>query len=174
MDKSYPKNTLATLSHTCYHHATMSQSNKLFKQHLNQLKKTGSVITPIRQAILNILCQASQPLTVRHILSQLGLDKVKAHRATVYRDIEFLTHHGLVNCYALKDQSVLHYEIVSDHHHHIVCESCGHVENILPQNIEVAILDYQNTLKKQKNFAVTSHRLKFYGICSTCISKKES
>lgn len=149
----------------------MSQSNRQFNQHREELDKKGKIITPIREAILKTLCRAKQPLTARQILNSLSKQKVSAHRATVYRDIEFLTKNNLVNSYSFKDESVLRYEIVSDHHHHAVCESCGHVKNIVPEIVETAIDKYNDILLTQEGFHVTNHRLKFYGKCKQCNKK---
>ena len=51
----------------------------------------------------------------------------------------------------------------SGHHHHLVCDNCGAIEDI---PLSEALL--LNQVKKQTDFQVNSHMLEFFGLCPTC------
>lgn len=135
--------------------------------YLDTLRSKGGSITPIRKGILQVLKQASTPLTARQVHALLRQQGLTAHRATVYRDIELCAQLGLVESFTFKGKPVIYYEIVTDHHHHFMCEQCGYISQIRPEEIEAAIALFQ-TRMQQQGFDIHSHRLKFYGLCATC------
>lgn len=146
---------------------------KKITTYLEKLEQLQCSITPIRESILEVLIASSQPICSKEILAQLKKKGVSAHRATVYRDIDFFLKQGIVNSYSFKEQSTLYYELVSDHHHHCVCEICGKIFSVVPTSIEKAIDLYTQELFDKKKFKVSSHRLKFYGRCKACFHQLE-
>jgi len=57
------------------------------------------------------------------------------------------------------------YELASiSDHHHLVCESCGNIEDISDCSIDLLEKD----IETKKEFKVTSHSLEFFGICANC------
>jgi len=60
----------------------------------------------------------------------------------------------------------MHILIPESHHHHIVCEQCGALEDI--ENCNQVSLQ-KEILKHSKSFKViNSHSLEFFGICKNC------
>lgn len=160
------------MSHSC-HNARMSHSVTTLNNHLKRLRKLEETITPIRRAILVVLNEASQPLTARQILEKICQQGVSAHRATVYRDIDLCLRAEIVNAYSFKNHAVLHYEIVTDHHHHLICEVCGLVKLVHPDEAEKGIELFEARVKNNLDFKIESHRLKFYGTCHNCDVKRK-
>ena len=86
---------------------------------------------------------------------------------TLYRSLETLVEKSLVRPVDLRHGHT-DYELVREgtHHHHIVCEKCGAIEDInwCPES------DLKNQiLKKSKNFThLTDHSLEFFGLCKRC------
>ena len=63
----------------------------------------------------------------------------------------------------LRDREV-RYELSNcEHHHHLVCEKCGDIEDVAL--CEEAIL---KEVKKQSHFKIDSHTLEFFGLCEKC------
>jgi Fur family ferric uptake transcriptional regulator len=53
---------------------------------------------------------------------------------------------------------------LKNHHHHIVCKTCGHV-------VELDFCDISKWSKKvmeSTGYQVTDHQLSFYGLCKEC------
>lgn len=130
------------------------------------LRKGGYKVTPGRVAILEVLESSRKPLSVAQVLRKLP---EKLNQTTIYRALEALAESGFVRKVNLRHAHT-HYELVigMKHHHHIVCEHCGIVEDI--ENCNTQNLE-QTALKKSQAFAsIRSHSLEFFGICKKCMS----
>ena len=129
------------------------------------LRDAGFRATQPRLALLSILHKAASPMSVKAIAAALG---AKADDVTVYRALEALSEAGIVARVDLR-HSHAHYELAAGkkHHHHLVCNSCGIVEDVA----ECPFPSIHNrTLRKSKKFAaVQSHSFELFGICTKCI-----
>lgn len=128
------------------------------------LRESGFRVTSTRVALLMCLKKGAAPLTVADMVKRMGprVDKV-----TLYRALEDFTRTGIVHKVHLHD-AVAHYEFrrTGDHHHHIVCEQCGVIEDI--GHCEQESLQGE-VLKNAKLFAqINTHSLEFFGLCRSC------
>ncbi|MEX2555982.1 MAG: transcriptional repressor [Actinomycetota bacterium] len=94
---------------------------------------------------------------LRHAGSRTGL-------ATVYRALRMLAEDGVVD--VLREDPVqLRYRVCSiEHHHHLVCESCGRVEEIP----ECDVSEWASRVARPRGFRVRTHRAEILGICEDC------
>lgn len=132
---------------------------------VNKLRENKLKVTPARLEILDILEHESSPLTVEQIGKQMKTKK--ADIVTIYRNIEFLKTASLVRQVSLNTNQA-HYELVAKpHHHHLVCESCGVVKDILEcSNPKVS----GGALKKSGFGKISFHSLEFFGLCNKCFN----
>lgn len=117
--------------------------------------------TTERKELLTVLACATKPLTAAEIQKCLG---ATAHTATVYRALQDLLRSGEVRQVELGGRSA-RYELNKDHHHHIVCTTCGDIEDVHtePKDLE------KGALKRSKKFtSVSAHSLEFFGVCKKC------
>lgn len=84
---------------------------------------------------------------------------------TVYRALDMLVAKGYVQAVDLGDGEK-RYEAVTpgEHHHHLVCESCGQ-SNHLDQCI---VEELEDTIRAKYGFLVKSHVLEIFGLCDKC------
>ena len=127
---------------------------------LSELKKAGFRITTVRKQLLELLENTTRPITVTEILN-----KVKANKTTIYREIETLLDRGyLIEVYF--SDGVKRYELSNrKHHHHVVCVKCKSVSDV------VVVDDFSKTEKAvsyQTNFKIIRHSLEFFGLCANC------
>jgi Fur family ferric uptake transcriptional regulator len=134
---------------------------------LNQ-KKLNLRPTPIRTAILEILKKSKHPMTVSELVTETDKHSVKPNQATVYRVLEVLVKHGLVKQIDFKEGKY-RYEVEGDHHHHLVCTKCGHIEPIHEACISVS----SEFILQTYEFRVTEHQLEFFGLCKNCQQSSE-
>ena len=90
--------------------------------------------------------------------------------ATVYRTLLIFEELNLV--YKLDfDDKRYRYELVDEdedhHHHHIICTNCGKVDEVKYDLLE----GIEKQIRKDYNFDIQNHDVKFYGICSDCQEK---
>jgi Fur family ferric uptake transcriptional regulator len=131
----------------------------------SQLKKAGLKITHPRVKILQILENCEK----RHISAEevykflLAADE-DVGLATVYRVLtqfeaaEIVTRHHFEGGHSV-------FELESGiHHDHLVCVSCGKVDEFHDEIIE----QRQIKLAEEKGYILTDHSLNLYGKCPKC------
>ncbi len=119
-----------------------------------KIQGRGYKATPQRLAVLGALA-AEQHQTLEEIRArcpEVGL-------VTVYRTLDLLCEIGAVRRLDLGDGP--RYELAENHHHHLVCESCGAVSEF-----EECPLDLRRL--QDVDFEVASHSLEIYGRCVVC------
>lgn len=131
----------------------------------NILKSAGLRATKPRVRVLSILEESSIPLSVADIATLLRRPKVD--QVTIYRTLESFVHAGLVHHVELHQGRSFFELATRGHHHHLVCRSCGRIEDV--EGCELDEIE-KRIAKKTKNFnAVTSHALEFFGDCNQCV-----
>lgn len=125
------------------------------------LKKKGYRLTKPRRQILEVL--SYHPQSVADIVTSLKLKQANVDVATVYRTLEVLVSLGAVGKTIFYDQTTMFELLSDDHHHHIVCNDCGSIEDI---PLDETLLMKQ--VNRQTKFEVQSHSLEFFGLCANC------
>ncbi|PCJ51070.1 MAG: ferric iron uptake transcriptional regulator [Gammaproteobacteria bacterium] len=131
----------------------------------SQLKKAGLKITHPRVKILQILesCE-KRHISAEEVYKLLLAADEEVGLATVYRVLtqfeaaEIVTRHHFEGNHSV-------FELESgEHHDHLVCVSCGKVEEFQDEVIE----ERQIQLAKSRGFTLTDHSLYLYGKCPSC------
>ena len=131
----------------------------------NYLRREGHKITSERMQIL-------QEVFLNH--SHFGADTIffnlydhgrKVSRATVYRTLELLVKSGLVQKISFGEHQA-RYEHTFGHkrHNHLICSSCGKVEEFTNSRLEQII----QMIGKQRHFRVRNRSIQIFGYCSEC------
>lgn len=125
------------------------------------LRQKGYRLTAPRQRILDVL--TTHPQSVDEILSALKSKGEQTDKVTVYRTLDCFVDLGIVGKTQFHDKKA-QYELLSEaHHHHLVCDKCGSVEDVA---LNEAVL--LRKVSEQTNFQVKSHSLEFFGLCANC------
>jgi Fur family transcriptional regulator, ferric uptake regulator len=132
-----------------------------------RLRAAGQRYTGQRRSLVGLLAQAGSPLPVPAILAAgLGLTQSSA-----YRNLAVLEQAGVVRR-LVTDEDFARYELTEElmgHHHHLVCSSCGRVEDAsVPPGIESQLDRSLDRIARRAGFASVSHRLDLIGICRDC------
>jgi Fur family ferric uptake transcriptional regulator len=133
------------------------------------LRKSGHKATHSRLAILNAFKKNRNPMSAQEIIAALSSD---IDQATVYRTINALKKNGVIKQIDLRHNHA-HYELADTlEHHHLICLSCGRIEDVHRCGVETI---QHAVLNGSKHFAeIRQHALEFYGICKSCKAKKET
>lgn len=120
-----------------------------------------------RRALLELLAGERCALTAPEIEAALaGSSKRRVSRASVYRILDELEGLGLVQRVET-GQAMVRYERVCDrdeHHHHLVCDTCGLVMPFSDPALERAI----RGLSGRVPLAVSEHEIVLRGACRDC------
>jgi len=131
----------------------------------SDLKKAGLKITLPRMKILEFL-EASRDRhhSAESIYKTLLNDGEEIGLATVYRVLTQFEAAGLVERHHFESGQAVFELNEKGHHDHIVCVSCGKVEEFYDEMIEAR----QKEVAKSKGYEVTDHSLTLYGKCPSC------
>jgi Fe2+ or Zn2+ uptake regulation protein len=131
------------------------------------LRRRGQRLTDGRRRLLEALSRADRPLTIPEIL---GLDPAFA-QSSVYRNLVVLEQAGVVHRVITHDEFA-RYELAEDltgHHHHLVCSSCGRVEDLpASASLERSVATAISQAARSSGFHVERHRLDLVGRCAHC------
>lgn len=132
----------------------------------DRLRAAGFRATPSRLAIATLLEQAHQPVGTPTLAETLVPQELDL--ATLYRTLKSFEEKSLIRHVAI-DQRFASYEWVEEdgeHHHHLICQTCGLIEEI--PDCELESLE-KRVLKQATRFReIHSHSLEFFGVCKAC------
>ncbi len=121
--------------------------------------------TQARVEIMRLLEKTTGPIDVFTLASELKKSNVEIDPATVFRIINILSEKELIKSVRFLYEDKTRYEASSKgDHHHLVCRSCGGIEDVS----DYTIPDLEKEIFKEKKFLVTNHSLEFFGICENC------
>ena len=135
-----------------------------------RLRAVGQRFTTNRRELVTVLAEADAPLTIPELLERRrGLAQ-----SSVYRNLSIMEQAGVVTRIVTSDEWA-RFELAHDlteHHHHMICSSCGSVADItLPAEVEQAIDNSFTKIARKKGFHLDHHRLDLVGTCSSCHSR---
>ena len=129
------------------------------------LEASGYRMTKIRASLIQIFAVYKLPLSAEDLLKILQQRRLKVHRATLYRELDFLVDKQVIHTVNL-DDGQLRYEYVDrDHHHHLICLKCRKVEDVEMEN---DVESLEAVAAKKNKFKILKHSLEFFGWCRDC------
>jgi Fur family transcriptional regulator, ferric uptake regulator len=124
------------------------------------LKRGGA-----RERVIQLLAAQPCALTAVEIEDALREQGGAPGRASVYRVLELLVEHGLVERVEVGDgQARFERAQPGHHHHHLVCEECGKLIAFDDPGLERAI----DSLCKRLGVRVEHHEVLLRGACGDC------
>ena len=137
-----------------------------------RLRRVGQRLTPRRRSLLEILRSTVRPLTIHEILDRgSGLAMSSA-----YRNLTVLEHAGVVNR-VITQEEFGRYELaeeLTEHHHHLVCSSCGLVRDLVSDVDAERLMDLAMRRATELGFAPATHRLDILGLCEDCAARESA
>lgn len=125
------------------------------------LRKSGQSVTKPRRAVFDALTRADSPLKNGEIAKLTPF----IDRASVYRTLELFAKLGITTTTIRGWTPFTELaEPFKPHHHHMICEQCGVVEEIESDTLE----DMLTILASRHSFTLRSHTVELSGICARC------
>jgi Fe2+ or Zn2+ uptake regulation protein len=91
--------------------------------------------------------------------------------SSIYRNLVVLEQTGAVTRYPAAGGHA-RYELSEElvgHHHHLVCSSCGRMEDYeAPPEVEGGLQSVVDVVAARTGFRATGHRLELRGLCARC------
>jgi Fur family transcriptional regulator, ferric uptake regulator len=88
----------------------------------------------------------------------------KVGLATVYRTLQSLAETGEVDVLKTDAGEAVYRRCSLEHHHHLVCRSCGRTIEIEGPAVE----SWAKAVAAEHGFSEVSHQLELFGLCPEC------
>lgn len=136
-------------------------------EHVDEvLARAGLKHGGARQRIIDLLAFESCALSAVEIEDMLRAQGKPTGRASIYRVLDLLVDHGLVERVTV-GQGLSRFERTQpggEHHHHLVCEHCGRLVAFDDPALEEAI----DSLPERLGVRVEHHEVVLRGACLDC------
>lgn len=127
-------------------------------------RRRGLKSTRQREVIVDVFFRAGGHVTISELLDKVRRKNPRIGYATIYRTLRLLCEAGLADERHF-GQGLARYERAgSGHHDHLICTSCGRVEEFEDRSIE----KIQEEVARTRQFRILSHKHEIYGICARC------
>ena len=132
---------------------------------IDELKSTGLKATLPRLKILEVFQKGTQRhLTAEDVFRVLLTEHSDIGLATVYRVLMQFEQAGILSRSHFDSGKAVYELNEGSHHDHLVCTSCGKVEEFYDEEIE----RIQQAVAQEKGWILQDHAMSLYGLCSTC------
>lgn len=131
--------------------------------HADELKSSGLKATLPRIKILEVFQQAKvRHMTAEDVYKRLLADGADIGLATVYRVLMQFEQAGLLTRSNFESGKSVFELNEGQHHDHLVCLSCGRVEEFYDPEIEAR----QRAIAEERGFELHEHSLALYARCT--------
>jgi Fur family ferric uptake transcriptional regulator len=130
---------------------------------IEELKSTGLKATLPRLKILEVFQTAKdRHMTAEDVYRVLLQDRSDIGLATVYRVLMQFEQAGLLTRSNFESGKAVYELNEGQHHDHLVCLDCGHVEEFYDPQIE----ERQQLVANSRGFTLQEHALSLYANCN--------
>jgi Fur family ferric uptake transcriptional regulator len=129
----------------------------------DEIKNSGLKATLPRIRVLEVFQRATRRhLTAEDVYKALLAEDADIGLATVYRVLTQFEQAGLLTRNHFESGKAV-FELNEGHHHdHLVCLTCGKVEEFYDEAIEAR----QHAIAKERGFELQEHSLALYAVCA--------
>jgi Fur family ferric uptake transcriptional regulator len=131
------------------------------------LRQHRRKLTRGRQAILDIITQATRHLTPTEIYRQAKARYPQLGLTTVYRTLDLLVELGYAQRVHLEESCHSYLIATRAHGHHLVCSLCGRAEEFAECDVDALV----RALESRTGYAIDVHMLELMGKCPNCQTK---
>jgi Fur family transcriptional regulator, ferric uptake regulator len=144
-----------------------SSRQELHDAAASRLRAVDQRYTSGRRRLVELLADASRPETIPELLGRAP----SLAQSSAYRNLVVLEEAGVAHRVVTSDERS-RYELAEDlmgHHHHLICTSCGRVDDftVSPQ-MERSLETALERAVAGTGFQAAAHRLDVVGTCASC------
>lgn len=122
-----------------------------------------------RRTVVTALANADGPMSAAELHVRIGR---KVPLSSLYRSLSVMEQAGVLT-HHFSAGGVTRYELaewLQGHHHHLICVSCGRVEDLeLLPTVESQVQSLVDEIGASVSFRAVGHALEIEGICSECL-----
>ncbi|MCU1451168.1 MAG: Fe2+/Zn2+ uptake regulation protein [Acidimicrobiales bacterium] len=134
---------------------------------MTRLRADGQRYTTGRRALIEVLERSERPLSIPELIR----GRSDLAQSSAYRNLAVLEQAGIVRRIVTNDEFA-RYELAEDlteHHHHLICSSCGAIDDFtVSAQLEADLERVLTRAATRHKFRAAGHRLDLVGVCSRC------
>ena len=120
-----------------------------------------------RSALLAVLAEPAGFRSAQELHARLRERGEPVGLATVYRGLQALVDAGDVDVLRGDDGEAAYRRCSPQHHHHLLCRSCGHTVEIADAPVE----RWAARIAAEHGFQDVGHSLEVFGTCARCAAE---
>lgn len=117
-----------------------------------------------RTALLGLLDELDEFHSAQQLHALLERRGERIGLTTVYRTLQALSDAGELDVIRPPGGEHTYRRCSREHHHHVVCRSCGHAVEVAGQTVE----RWAEQVAAEHGYVDVSHTLEIFGTCATC------
>lgn len=117
-----------------------------------------------RRAIQEVLADSDDFRSAQRLHALLKARGEAIGLATVYRALGRMAEAGELDALMGPEGETLYRLCSREHHHHLVCRSCGQTVEVQGPSVE----RWANDVARSNGFTDVSHTLEIFGLCPNC------
>ena len=122
-------------------------------------------MTRQRDAVRDALGTAEAFRSAQELHDQLRHQGIPVGLTTVYRHLQQLADAGEVDVVRTANGEAVYRRCAAqDHHHHLVCRSCGRSVELSADEVE----EWADRIAETHGFSAVTHTVEMFGICTDC------
>lgn len=141
-------------------------TEQLLEQAKSVCQQRGARFTRIREQVFILLTKHEGAVGAYDLLEELKIIDSAAKPATIYRALDFLSQQGFVHKIESINAFILchHFSDCSHPVQLLICDQCGHVEEIQSNNLDLTI----RAMADASGFSITHQIVEAHGKCQAC------
>jgi Fur family transcriptional regulator, ferric uptake regulator len=120
--------------------------------------------TKINQLVTQLFIDAQTPLSLREVYGVVKARHTMAAYSTVYRIVTKLEKDKKLIPIDWRERGSRYEWAEKEHHHHLVCDSCGDVEDVKDELLQFN----DKKIMAKTGFVVKNHSIELFGLCEPC------
>jgi Fur family transcriptional regulator, ferric uptake regulator len=121
-----------------------------------------------KRALSAVLEESDQFLSAQQLHAELRDRGERVGLTTVYSQLRTLTDAGLLNVLRTDDGETLFRRCeTEDHHHHLVCRTCGATTEVQAPNVEA----WATNIASEHGYSDVTHTFAIVGVCPDCAQR---
>ncbi len=129
------------------------------------MTETTRRLTRQQSAVLQALESSADFVSAQQLHARLRADGRAVGLATVYRTLAGLAADGDVDTLRTADGEAVYRRCsTGQHHHHLVCRSCGRTVEVAGPTVEA----WADKVSAEHGFRDVTHTLEIFGTCASC------
>ncbi|ANS76189.1 Fur family transcriptional regulator [Paenibacillus yonginensis] len=126
-------------------------------------------LTTQRKAVYDIVRNSDDHPTAAEVMNRLVEQGFNFAYGTVYNSLRYLTDKELIRELKL-GEAASRYDAKMDEHQHIICESCGRVDEVMTSVPE----DWKKAVAIETGYDVHHAHVVFGGMCPQCLKERSN